>query len=449
MLFRSAFYNPTTKRIVESFIPGVDFQLNAINWGSAGKPAADQPWNLYTQGQRNAVLSSLGDLPFYAVDVNSVQLVKNRNGVLSSQAVANPWFKDPQVLVLPTTGSLAGKAIVGPAGAIADPYSLVSRSVGPTDGLSLNPKRQAPAWAGTSARLLQSDGLTLEAWVYLDTDDTGNGLILTAKNQRLNNSGDSFISLQEKDGKLALSADDVFGNTSTLVQGRQTLPKQQWLHLVASLRSVNTYHAEATLFINGVPDTVAGVSFFANTQLNGLTVAEPNPSAGYAGISGAIRQVKVWGKGRSAAQVVEDMTQPPYGEASALAYWFPFDGTGESGIPDQPSANVLPGATFVSKEGINGPDASGFWQESTGDSVFKAAVQYTQSRSALTATSLRQTVQNPYDPTNTLNLKTDVVDPDNGSSLWQVSYAGDGTENLTLERNRVVADTQIFSTGQP
>ena len=454
-LLQDAFYNPQTQKIVESFIPGIDFQLNSINWGTDVRPSSDLPWNAYSAGQRNVVLSSLGYRPFYAVDVNSVQLVTNRNGVLSTKAVANPWFQDPQVLALPSSGALAGKAIVGPAGAITDPYSLVNRSVGPTLGLSLNPqKTSALATAGPSARVSQSDGLSLEAWVYLDSDDAGNGLVLTVQNPRPNPSfGNSFISLQQKDGKLALSADSLVNGTRTLVRGSQTLPKQQWLHLVATLRRVTANQAEVALYINGVSDPVASpaslVDFASNTQLNGLRVAEPYASAGYAGISGAIRQVKVWGEGRSAAQVVEDMTQAPYGKADALAYWFPFAGTGASGIPDQAAASLVSGASFVSKVGIDGPDANGFWEESVGDSVFNADVKYTQTGSALTATRLSQTVQNPYDPSKTISLTTDVADADDGSSLWQVSYAGNGSENVTLQRNRVVADTTIFSTGQP
>ncbi|MEI7951078.1 MAG: LamG-like jellyroll fold domain-containing protein, partial [Synechococcaceae cyanobacterium ELA182] len=446
-LLQDAFYSPTSQKIVEAFTPGIDFQINNVIWGSAGTPAADLPWNSYTPSQRQAVLDSLGYLPFYAVDVDNVLKLTSKDGQLSSTPVANPWFNDPQVLVVPSSGALQGKAIVGPAAAFSDPYSLVSRDPGATQGLAM---KTSVATAGPLSQPL--NGLTLEAWVYLDPTSSSNGVILSSQLSSVDGGSATTPSfnLEVANGHLALvnDAGSVLISPSTVI-GKETLAKGQWLHLAAAVTpGLGGSKGTASLFINGVEDTPTAnqVTLDSSAHFQKLSIS---PAAATASLSGSIREVKVWGQTRTAAQVVEDMTQPPYGDLTAIAYWFPLDGSAESGIPDRPAATLASGATYIDTKGINAPDAQGSWQEAVGDSIFNASVLYNQIAAALKSTSLTQTVQNPSDPTKTLSLKADVVSTNQNGPLYQVSYNGNGLESITLERNRTVQNAGSFSTNTP
>jgi len=446
-LLQDAFYSPTSQKIVEAFTPGIDFQINNVIWGSAGTPAADLPWNTYTPSQRQAVLDSLGYLPFYAIDVENVVKLASKDGQLSSTPVTNPWFNDPQVLVVPSSGALAGKAIVGPAAAFSDPYSLVSRDPGATQGLAM---MTSVATAGPLSQPL--NGLTLEAWVYLDPTSSSNGVILSSQLSSVDGGSATTPSfnLEVANGHLALvnDAGSVLISPSTVI-GKETLAKGQWLHLAAAVTpGLGGSKGTASLFINGVEDTPTAnqVTLDSSAHFQKLSIS---PAAATASLSGSIREVKVWGQTRTSAQVVEDMTQPPYGDLTAIAYWFPLDGTAESGIPDRPAATLAAGATFLDAHGINAPDPLGLWQEAVGDSVFNASVQYVQVGAALKSTALTQMVQNPSDPTKTLSLKADVVSTNQNGPLYKVSYKGNGLESITLERNRTVQNAGSFSTSTP
>ncbi|NBU76661.1 MAG: LamG domain-containing protein, partial [Planctomycetes bacterium] len=448
-LLQDAFYNPQTGAIAESFIPGISFEINNINWGSAEEPTSSKPWGLYSPAQRQAVLDSLGYLPFYAIDVHNVQKVTNNNGKLTSVAVGNPWFNEPQSLVVPTSGPFAGKAIVGPASALTDYYSAVNDNAPEvTQGLTLG----GDSIVATNAVDQEVTGLTLEAWVWLDAAGSNDGEILKTY---LPLPGSSDPNLQQftlyiTGGKLALYS-FVYSINEAAVIGDQVLPRNQWVHVAATISPDGGYYTGTTkLYINGVSDAISGLPIsyqnFTN-KINSLSILTTNerPSS----LTGAIREVKAWTKARTAAEVVQDMSQMPGGPDSGIAYWFPLDGSLDSGIPGAAAGIATNGTPqFTEKEGIN--DQTGKWNEKVGYSQFQANVKYEQKQAALKSTTLSQKILNPYSP-EVYTMTGDVLSANSTTSgaTWEVSYAGGGVEEISVQRNRTATQEVNFTTDTP
>ncbi|MEB3331541.1 MAG: LamG-like jellyroll fold domain-containing protein, partial [Synechococcaceae cyanobacterium] len=444
-LLQDAFYAPASGAIREALIAGLDFQPASLSWGSAGAPATDLSWSQYSPGQREVVLQALGYLPLYAVDVANVQQITVRNGVETREAVANPWFNDPTRLVMPSSGPLRGMAIVGPEGAFSQ-AQLTSAPVAPTQALTL----QGTTTATLPAVVQPVTGLTLEAWVWLDPTAPADGVLL--RTELPVGTVNQTIELSLRNGTLNLSH---LQDSSRQANGSSVIERGQWVHVAASMTITPASGGlgVTTLYINGVEEpltrTVAnnGVRLNSLTRLAGLTLT-PSSSAG--ALRGAIRQLKVWSEGRSAAQVVQDMTAPPSGTESGLAHWYSLEGSLASAMPGRAALQIPTGsaASFAVREGLNGPGADGSWQELVGSSSFSADVIYTQTGSALTATTLRQTVTNPAAGGEGI-LQANVADPDQGSALWSVSYDGAGERSLTLRRSRTLLSGSGFATSTP
>ncbi|MEB3331540.1 MAG: LamG-like jellyroll fold domain-containing protein, partial [Synechococcaceae cyanobacterium] len=449
-LLQDAFYAPASGSIREAFLVGVDFNPAGLSWGSAGRPADDLSWFEYTPGQREVVLQALGYLPLYAVDVENVQQVTLLKGVETRQAVANPWFNDPVQLVVAESGPLQGKAILGPEGAIRQ-AQLTSTAVAPTQALTLQ--------GSTTATLAELNrpvsGLTLEAWVWLDPDAPADGMVLRTG---LPTSWQTVVGTERytlglRGGRLELvRRNEVIGGESSW-RGETPIERGQWVHLAASFSGSAGQLVQPVLMINGVADTLGpGISLALLPAGDRLRAVEVAPTIGVmqGRLQGAIRQVKVWGRGRSAAEIVQDMTLPPSGAEGGLLHWYPLEGSLASGIPGQAAAQIPAGgsAAFAVREGLNGPGSDGRWQELVGSSRFSAEVTYAQTGSALTATSLRQTVENPAS-TGEGNLQVDVADPDGGAATWTVRYDSNGQRSISLQRSRSVQAGPGFATSAP
>jgi hypothetical protein len=301
-LLQDGFYNPAQGLIREYLIPGIDFQLGAINWSGTSQPNSSQAWEDYSDAQVNAVLASTGYLPLYATNISNVQRHQLVNGQSSVQAIANPWALTANQIWVPSSGPLQGLAIEGQTEALAQLYSATSAAVGPTGALGLAGGPSDITVPGSGQKVsafadlpdLQVGGaFTVEAWV-LPSQLGGSTSVLALA------AGNDSLSLQiDSSGYAVLNG--VEGSRSTSVISINPLPLNTWTHLAAVVQATGS----VVLYGNGVAIGSGSLDAPVSDQrwLSSVSMA---PATGSSGLVSAIHDLKLWNGARSVAEVVRE-----------------------------------------------------------------------------------------------------------------------------------------------
>jgi hypothetical protein len=257
--------------------------------------------------------------------------------------------------------------------------------------------------------------MTVEAWVYADGAPGTWSRVVDLGNGQAN--GNLVLGFESNTGRLFFEAYN--GGTSLgRVTATEALPTGSWQHVAATVSSANV----VTLYVNGVAIR-SGSLTAAPTQLSRSSnfVGRSNWTAD-AYLRGAIRGLRVYDDARSAAEVLADMAGGADGADPNLLAAFSLDGS-TTGLLGQ-SLTLAGGAAFGTTGAVG---ADGVWREAVAMATDSARVDYTQTRSAFTATSVQTTISDPR------YLTTAMTAPSAREGVADAALA-----NLLLKRQEII-----------
>lgn len=281
--------------------------------------------------------------------------------------------------------------------------------------------------------------LTVEAWLYMNSAQSSSGT-----SPRIVDIGDAstkndiILASYQDTGRIAFDTyTNGVGNGPVVTD--EALPTNRWVHVAAVLnndKSVQIYW-DGVLKKSGTQSALPTEMVRTNTW-----VGRSNWSGG-AYFNGSIRDLKIWNDARSSAEVRSDMSLSPSGSDNALAAWYPLSNV-ESGMGGVQDLSLQGGASITTTTGLGAVDANGNSSEWIGTSFDTAKVLYTQNRSALTASTLSQTIS-----TTTLTGVVSDLEPFSGSntggSEWRVGYDSNGNRTYSINglRSSLSSSPQI------
>ncbi|NBU71089.1 MAG: hypothetical protein EBS53_06495, partial [Bacteroidetes bacterium] len=265
--------------------------------------------------------------------------------------------------------------------------------------------------------------LTVEAWVYMNQAQTWSRIV-DIGNAAANNN--ILLASYADTGRLVF---ETYGNgiSNGVTITDSPLPINRWVHVAAVLNNDKS----TNIYLDGVLVKTGSSAALPTDMVRSNTWVGRSNWNGDAYFNGAIRDLKIWNDARTSAEVRSDMSLSPSGSDNALAAWYPF--SGPSG------AQLLQGATTGDVYGLGSADANGASREWVGTATDTAKVLYTQNRSALTASTLSQTISNPLDSAAGSTTFTAVVSDleplsgsNTGGSEWRVSYDSNGNRTYRI-----------------
>lgn len=187
----------------------------------------------------------------------------------------------------------------------------------PTQSIDLEASSSQYASKSSPSGITFTDDFTCEAWIWVE-DHSDNRRIISRLDSSNANGFQFFV---DGDGRLALEGKKGGSSNYKNVKSVQSLPKNQWLHVAATLdmsAGTGSTYIEGVLVPSSV--TSGGTAPTSITQAGNLAIGTEGAASAF--FDGKISDARLWSAARTQTEIRDNMHQQLAGnETNLVGYW--------------------------------------------------------------------------------------------------------------------------------